>query len=380
MSKLIEQSPVEPRADHSGYFPNTEYLGKDEMRVIILGSGMPSPRKAQAAASILVELGNGDKFIFDLGSEATANLAALEIPYDWVDKVFLGHLHQDHAGDLPALWLGGWTGGRHGPLRIWGPSGEKPELGTKAAMEALKAFMLWDVTSRLGEVPAGGGELQVHEFDYRGLNQIVYQENEVTIRSWPAVHAIDGSVSFSLEWSGLKFVYASDTYPNKWYVEYAKGADLAIHECFPTMDQMVDRYKFDPRTAINVATHVHTAPSAFGAIMARVKPRMAVAWHFFNDIDTRFDIYDEIRTTYDGPLSLTSDLRVYNVTKKEIRERQAIVNPHTWPAPPASLAEKPDHTLLTPRSEFVNSGMLTDVVNEVVAPQVKDFKKRRGVE
>ena len=38
----MEQSPVEPREEHSGYFPNTEHLGKDEMRVIILGSGMPN--------------------------------------------------------------------------------------------------------------------------------------------------------------------------------------------------------------------------------------------------------------------------------------------------------------------------------------------------
>ena len=112
-SNWMEQSPVEPRAEHSGYFPNTEYLGKDEMRVIILGSGMPNARKSQASASILVELGNGDKFIFDIGSESVQNLGALEIPYDWLDKVFITHLHQDHFADLLALWIGGWTGGRH---------------------------------------------------------------------------------------------------------------------------------------------------------------------------------------------------------------------------------------------------------------------------
>ena len=161
----LEQSPVEPRAEHSGYFPNTEYLGEDEMRVIILGSGMPNARKSQASASILVELGNGDKFIFDCGSESVQNLGALEIPYDWLDKVFITHLHQDHFADLLALWIGGWTGGRHGPLRIWGPSGDKPELGPNMAVEGFKASMMWDITSRLGEVPAGGGELQVHEFD-----------------------------------------------------------------------------------------------------------------------------------------------------------------------------------------------------------------------
>ena len=376
----MEQSPVEPRAEHSGYFPNTEHLAPDEFRVVILGSGMPNARKSQASASILVELGNGDKFIFDIGSESVANLGALEIPYTWLDKVFITHLHQDHFADLLALWIGGWTGGRNGPLRVWGPNGDKPELGTKSAIEGFKASMLWDVTSRMGEIPAGGGELQVNEFDYKGLNQVVYQENDVTIRSFPAVHAIDGSVSYSLEWNGLKFVFGGDTYPNKWYVEYAKGADLAIHECFPTMDQLVEQYKFDPNTAINVAIHVHTAPSAFGAVMDLVKPRMAVAWHFYNDFDTRYDVYEQIREAYDGPLALATDLIVFNVTKDEIRVREAIVNPNTWPAPPPGPPNKPDHSLLTPRSKYINDGALPDLVEKAVGEELADFKKRHGID
>ena len=376
----VEQDPTKARADHSGYFPNTEDIAPDELRVIILGSGMPNARKSQASASILVELGNGDKFIFDIGSESVANLGSLEIPYDWLDKVFITHLHQDHFADLLALWIGGWTGGRHGPLRVWGPTGDKPELGTKSAIEGFKASMLWDVTSRLGEVPSGGGELQVHEFDYKGENQVVYEENGVTIRSWPAVHAIDGSVSYSLEWNGLKFVFGGDTYPNKWYVEYAKGADLAIHECFPTMDQLVDNYKFGPETAINVAIHVHTAPQSFGAVMDLVQPRMAVAWHFYNDFDTRYDVYEGIRETYDGPLTLATDLIVFNVTKGEVRVREAIVNPNTWPATPPSPPEKPDRKLLTPRSEFINSGALTDLVDKAVGEELADFKKRHGMD
>jgi len=75
---FLEQSPVEPRAEHTGYFPNTEYLGKDEMRVILLGTGMPNARRSQASASMLVELGNGDKFLFDCGSESVANLGSLK--------------------------------------------------------------------------------------------------------------------------------------------------------------------------------------------------------------------------------------------------------------------------------------------------------------
>ena len=61
-------SPVEPVSHRDVYYPGSETLGPDEMRVIACGTGMPTTRAAQAAACFLVELGNGDKFIFDIGS------------------------------------------------------------------------------------------------------------------------------------------------------------------------------------------------------------------------------------------------------------------------------------------------------------------------
>jgi len=79
----------------------------------------------------------------------------------------------------------------------------------------------WDLTGRQGLVDERGYHIEVNEFDYKGLNQVVYEENGVTIRSFPAIHSLDGPVSFSLEWNGLKFVFGSDTYPNKWFVKYA---------------------------------------------------------------------------------------------------------------------------------------------------------------
>jgi hypothetical protein len=48
----------------ASYFPNTELLGADEMRIIALGTGMPNQTRAAVSISYLVELGNGDKFLF----------------------------------------------------------------------------------------------------------------------------------------------------------------------------------------------------------------------------------------------------------------------------------------------------------------------------
>ena len=64
-------SPVDARP-REVYFPNSESLAPDEMRVIACGTGMPTTRAAQAAACFLVELGNGDKFLFDIGSGSAA--------------------------------------------------------------------------------------------------------------------------------------------------------------------------------------------------------------------------------------------------------------------------------------------------------------------
>ena len=62
-----EVSPTKAR-EREFYVPNTEDLKPDEMRVVACGTGMPTTRAAQAAACFLVELGNGDKFLFDIGS------------------------------------------------------------------------------------------------------------------------------------------------------------------------------------------------------------------------------------------------------------------------------------------------------------------------
>ena len=57
------------------YYPNTEDLVAEEMRVIACGTGMPTTRAAQAAACFLVELGNGDKVLFDIGSGSSERIS-----------------------------------------------------------------------------------------------------------------------------------------------------------------------------------------------------------------------------------------------------------------------------------------------------------------
>jgi len=315
------------------YYPGSEDLQSDEMRVIACGTGMPNARPKQAAACFLVELGNGDKFLFDIGLGSAERISAMQIPYDYLDKVFLGHLHADHIGDLDALWIGGVISNRQVPLNVWGPAGATPENGTAYMVEHMQKMYHWDMDSRKGNVNTRGLTINVNEFDYKAVNEIIYQENGVTIRTIPAIHAVDGSVSFILEWNGLKFAFSSDTYPNKWWMEHTKNSDLAIHECFAPPSIMVNKQKFPVGDALNVATQVHTSPAMFGKVMSLTRPRLAVGYHVFNDFDTKPQIMSEIRQTYDGPVELATDYMVFNVTKDNIRVRMAAVDESVWPQP-----------------------------------------------
>ena len=72
--------PNDIAPDRYVYYPGTEVLGPDEIRVTACGTGMPDQRLTQASACFLFELGNGDKFIFDIGSGSMRNIASLMIP------------------------------------------------------------------------------------------------------------------------------------------------------------------------------------------------------------------------------------------------------------------------------------------------------------
>ncbi|MDG2103430.1 MAG: guanitoxin biosynthesis MBL fold metallo-hydrolase GntH [Pirellulaceae bacterium] len=374
----VASSPTGVAPDRYVYYPGTETLKENEIRVICCGSGMPAARHGQAACCWLMECGNGDKFLFDLGTGSMANVAALMIPYQYLDKVFLSHLHTDHFGDIDALWAGGWTAGRPNALKVWGPSGATPEMGTAYAMEHFLKSCNWDYQTRAIKVGPIPGQIETTEFDYKGENQIVYDENGVTIRSWPAIHCGDGPVSFSLEYNDLKIVFGGDSVPNKWFDEYAKDADLCIHECMHTPEQLHEFYNQAPPLALAMNTDFHTSAQAFGKVMSGVEPRHAVAYHFFNEEGTRYGIYDAIRETYSGPLSLATDLMVWNVTEEGIKERMAVATHEAWSVPgdakqPPAPTESGEPVL----SQAMEDGRVN--VEKTNERMVREFSKKYGI-
>ena len=351
----VVQSPTDIAPDRYVHYPGTEGLATDEIRVIACGTGMPAARRGQAATCFLIEVGNGEKFLFDIGTGSMANIASLMIPYQYLDKVFLSHLHTDHMGDILGLWAGGWTAGRPNALRVWGPSGATPEMGTKYAMEHFLKFVNWDKVTREAKITPIPGQVEVTEFDYKVPDQIVYQENGVTIRSYPAIHIGDGPVSYSLEYAGMTVFFSGDSVPNKWYVKYGKGVDLAIHEAFFPPETFVQFYNQPPQLGWRTCCEFHTSAQAFGKIMSEIEPRHAVAYHFFNEEGTRYALYEGVRETYSGPLSLATDMMVWNITKEAITERMAVSADDAWSVPGTAEQPPPDKSTPNPMSKELDA-------------------------
>jgi ribonuclease Z len=371
--RAVMMDPTGTVANRFQYFPGTEALGKDEIRVTACGTGMPAARRGQAATCFLLEFGNGEKMLFDLGTGSMANIMALNIPMDYLTRVFLSHLHTDHWGDLATLWAGGWTGGRTRPLEVWGPSGDTDEMGTAAAIEGFRKAYKWDYETRASKVSPVPGSIKVHEFDHEAINKRIYNENGIEIYTIPAIHITGGPVSFIVKWNGYKVVFSGDTAANKWIIEHGQDADFVIFEAMLTSGQLQRFYGQPPARSYMMQWDIHVSAPAFGKIMSAMKPRHAVAYHFFNEEATRYAIYDGIRRTYDGPLSMATDMMVWNITRDGIAERMAVGDDNAWDTASPTMPPLPDKSRPSLETELMRSGRwdTSDVEEPAVSEMVK---------
>jgi len=305
---------------------------------------------------------------------------ALGIPLDYIDKVFLTHLHMDHMGDLQAFFMYGPQNNRSVPLRVWGPGGggTRPEWSTKAAMDHMQKTWAWMNGTLVGTIDMRSASLEVTEYDWSKVNGVIYDDNGVVIRSIPAIH-LEQSASFILEWNGLKLAFMGDSLPNRWWIEHANGADLAIGECFLPVDLAAKKWGFSPEEALNAVTTIHANATFAAKVMAMTKAKHNVAYHFQNDADTLPVVMNAVQQIYDGPVDYAQDFMVWNVTKEGVRTRMAVPNRESYPAP--ALQEKKvasgDDRYQTP--DFVLSGWPKEF--DAVADKIyADFNEEHGTD
>jgi ribonuclease Z len=100
---------------------------------------------------------------------------------------------------------------------------------------------------------------------------------------------------------------------------------LLIHECFQSPAVFARATGLPLETALQITRLAHTIPEQMGKILDMTRPRMGALWHL--DVTPGVDtVFDEIIANYSGPVTVTQDLTVFNVTHDAVTARQAKVN------------------------------------------------------
>lgn len=316
--------PTPSVKNKTNYFPQSEPLGPDEMRIIFMGSQPWPPRLSQAATCIMVELGNGKRFFFDFGPGCLRNIIANQVPVPEINDIFLTHLHLDHYADIPYLWQFAPFNGRWKPLRIHGPSSSRPELGTKAMVDHMAKMGLWTSIQAQGMPLHDGYEFEVNEFDFRDDGGVCYDKDGVVITHWRRSHAADGASAYRLDWNGLSFVWTGDGKPDKLTAHYAKGADVFVTEMAIDIVRLwALKQGVSPFIGAFTVDNFHTTHYAFGYLANLVQPRLAIATHVSFDRELIGEMVAGVRMHYPGFFTFGIDHTVVNVTKDKLWVRDA---------------------------------------------------------
>ena len=139
-------------------------------------------------------------------------------------------------------------------------------------------------------------------------------------------------------------------------------------------------YGQPPQLAWRACCAFHTSGQAFGKVMSEVKPRLAVAYHFLNEEATRYLLYDNIRETYDGPLSMAADMMVWNITKDKVTERMAVSTEEAWAVPGPARQLPPEKGQPPVFSKFILDGRWDEGAQPAQKRMLDEFAEKYGLQ
>ena len=126
-------------------------------------------------------------------------------------------------------------------------------------------------------------------------------------------------------------VFSGDTRPCRPLVDACDGADLLVHETFPSPAVFAQKAGVPVGFAEQVVNGAHTSPTMAGKVFARAGARMSAMWHLAVDHQVVGPAYADMRTQYEGPVTIAQDLTTFDISADAIITRQSTIDPAAWP-------------------------------------------------
>jgi ribonuclease BN (tRNA processing enzyme) len=256
------------------------------MKLVLLGTqGGPNFNLLRGeAANVLVV--DERLYLIDCGYGALAALVRAGLKYTFVDQVFLTHLHDDHAADLPSLIGHQWTDGRITPVGVHGPAGTERLVAAALDFNAVneeirlvdeaRSVRLRDLF-RANDAAAGSEPVEIYSderLEVTAVENTHYPEES-------KARMPHRSLSYRCTSRDRSIVFSGDTAVSAALVRLAAGADVLVCEA---MEVDLMRRAFDARVAAGayadnpegiwhhiVTTHTTTEQAGEMAAAAGVK-------------------------------------------------------------------------------------------------------------
>ena len=240
-----------------------------KVRIICLGSGDAFSSGGRRMSGYYIETPES-ALLLDCGPTVLEAIGSLRLSADPLDMVFLSHLHGDHFGGMPFLFLHLlYIEPRSRPLRIAGPP------GTESRVRSL--FDLTYADTAAEPLPFGLSFIEA-------VSDVAIETKDIRITPFPVPHQV-APQSFGCEIiaGGRKIVYSGDSGWTEELPARSQGADLFLCEC-TFFESRSDTHLDYPRIMENL--------SRFGA-------KRILLTHLGQEVLRRMDEVG-IETAYDG--------------------------------------------------------------------------------
>ncbi len=245
-------------------------------RLILLGTkGGPTlathTNRSNSATLILI---NDVPYLIDCGYGVSRQMISAGISLGRLRYIFITHHHSDHNLEYGPLLYNASVGSQSNRIDAYGPT------GLQKLTNDFFEYERFDIETRL--VDEGGEDprkqVSVHEFENAGL---VMQNAEVKVTSCRVRHPpITQSYAYRFDAKDRSIVISGDTAYAPELAEFAKGADVLVHEAMylPAIEKLI---KQNPR-ATRLREHLlssHTSTEDVGRIAAQAGVKTLVLSH-----------------------------------------------------------------------------------------------------
>jgi ribonuclease BN (tRNA processing enzyme) len=283
---------------------------KPRTRIVFLGTkGGPRIGVGPSNPANLVMV-NDTPFVIDCGMGVSHQLVTAGVPLEAVKYIFISHHHSDHNLEYGNLVYNAWAAGLSTPIHSFGPKGI--EEMTRIYWELNK----FDVETRIADEgrPDPRPLLIARDVTEDG---VVLQTPDVKVTAFRTPHPpIVDNFAYKFETPDGTIVFSSDTNYNPKLAEFARGADVLVHEAIylPWVDRLVTRVK-NGATLKKHLLDSHTAAEDVGRIAEAANVKVLVMSHL---VPGEPDVTDEqwsseARKHFNGRIIVARDLMELNL-------------------------------------------------------------------